>query len=652
MNGPLVRFLALLWRPVPVLAVTGLCVLAAVGMPWLLASAGVWLGGPVEDGPAAVAAAGSPLVVGAWVADDGLGWTVFSEACFLASGFLVLARLGLGGDWRLPVWLGLRTLVIGALVMGGFPFLTGAHELAEPPGGFWAVSGFAAVAGLGAAGWRLERVVCSPRPRLSVAADGGEGFSAGHAWMLVTAMAVCWTGGWLAGFEGWLRVLFLLLSADLSVWAVMQWQRRPCKVGVALSGWGFHATFLCLAVGLLQPLDVGLPGFVQSGLLVALSLFWLLHVFFRCFALGHVGAAPVCLDVPDKSPMAREPAVDTDALVPRDLPDETHSKQREFLATMSHELRTPLSCIVGLARLWTQDGGVPDDAKQDMGTIERMAVQLLRIVDSGLSFVSNENSSSVPDVDSVKMRLLMRDLYAMGEWLASQQGNRFVMERIRHVPSTLIFDERRTRQVLINLLSNSAKFCQHGTLSVGVDLRKTGQGYFLNWVVRDTGRGMDADEQARYFSAFTKSMDSTGLGLGLALVRRMVDEMGGSIEIRSSKGKGTAVALLIPVHLVKHARDDSLFSTDTGRSAYFPPSAPMDLLPRKEFVDLDFVSLRRLIRLGQISEIGEWIESAKALDLPQEARDLVQQLHKAYLRVDLNAMQCLLDQADTPLSFV
>lgn len=569
----------------------------------------------------------------------------------LALQLLILGRV------RSPalLWLTLQTLALWALAFwalecmppsGGTP---GCAEDAGVPMGVSGIAGLFLV--LSALDLRQERLSSRSAGGTSI----GAGLSASEAFLAGASLAVGSLGAaWLDGPPGFAG-FFSLLAVAMGVWAALGAFRTPFNGREVATGWAFHAALLCLGLSPALSLDSLLSVVLFWGSLFLTSLFWLSHV---CLRRAHwllpsgvdeIGAPRVGVSV---SGLHSAPLEATDLPPSSETRNDFDCTQREFLATMSHELRTPLSCIVGLTRLWAQDAAMPEEAKHDMGTVERMAVQLLRIVDDGLTFVQSKHDTTEPDSDVVHMRLLLRDLHSIGAWLAAQQQNQFTLGRLRNIPSRLVFDERRTRQVLINLLSNAARFCNKGVISLGIELRRSRSQFYLNWVVRDSGRGMDAQEQAKYFTAFTKSRDSTGLGLGLTLARKMVHEMGGQIEMRSTKGAGTAVALLIPVRLASPQNPESRFSSDSGRDVLSPPSVPMDLQPKMEFSNLDFVSLRGFIKLGQISEIGDWIQNAQSLGLSPTASDLVGQLQRAYLRVDLSGMQAILDRVDTPLSFV
>lgn len=441
-----------------------------------------------------------------------------------------------------------------------------------------------------------------------------------------------------------------ILLAWLFIWILIDASAKKSRIlWKRATGWVFHLGFFFFSCFVVQVNDKHPDATLVTFVAAFLSACWLVYL------LSHLEEnlkyRKAAHNVEDLNYQIESYRKHSEARIEklRNAAKRSHQLQREFLATMSHELRTPLSCIVGLARLWGRDGEIPIDARKDMGTVERMAIQLLRIVDDGLSFVRQEGKESQPILDLVQMRNLVNDLHSIGKWLAAQKNNRFLAHRDKDIPSLLIFDERRTRQTIINLLSNAARYCEGGEISLDVALTNDNNQEALCWTVRDSGRGMGSEEIRNFFEPFTKSRDSEGLGLGLTLVRRMVDEMGGRIDLRSKKGVGTIFSVSIPVKREEVSTLDTFFSGDSGSEDN--PSQPMDLRPDQAYGELDFPLLRELIRLGQITEIGEWIDRSESIHLNEQAKQLAKQLRRALLRVDLSLMLSLIDQVDSPLGF-
>lgn len=340
-----------------------------------------------------------------------------------------------------------------------------------------------------------------------------------------------------------------------------------------------------------------------------------------------------------------------DLRIARENAERTGALQRDFLATMSHELRTPLASVVGLCRMLGDDKALPERVRQDMGTVERLAVHLLRMVDDGLAYVRQRGKEAPVTRKPVNMRILLRDMESVSRWLSQRQNNDFKMLQVRNVPPILHFDEQRLRQVLINLVSNAGLYCQDGQVSLGVAFKTTNNEPSLSWLIGDSGRGMSPEEIKKAFEPFTKSRDSQGLGLGLALVKKLTEEMGGSIRVQSQVGLGTQFYVSIPVSAEGADLEELPLEEDvTPRQDDAAVSRPMALLPDLDLGRLQLDGLRMHVRLGQLSEIEEWISGMDgASGLSAEADRFLRKVRQAAANVDLAAIGALIDQIDTPL---
>jgi signal transduction histidine kinase len=218
------------------------------------------------------------------------------------------------------------------------------------------------------------------------------------------------------------------------------------------------------------------------------------------------------------------------------------SKSR-FLANMSHELRTPLNAVLGYAEMIAEEAD-DEGIRSDASRIEGAGRHLLGIVDDVLDLARVENGGRTPSPTSFCIRQLMEQL---ATWMRPQleaRGNRIVLE----VPEvTVSADPLMVRQIVLNLLSNANRFSEGSP--VGVSARVSGADLCL--VVADRGIGMSADQLARVREPFVQATERTaleygGTGLGLTLVDRFTQLMGGSVEIRSTPGGGTSVCVELP----------------------------------------------------------------------------------------------------------
>jgi CheY-like chemotaxis protein/two-component sensor histidine kinase len=224
----------------------------------------------------------------------------------------------------------------------------------------------------------------------------------------------------------------------------------------------------------------------------------------------------------------------------------------EFLATMSHEIRTPLNGIVPMLDLLLQAPLAPDHLEL-VRTAFTSSHQLLRIVDDILDYSKLEADRLELETTAFNLRELLEMVIQLMERPAQSKGLRLTLQIDPAVRLPVRGDPVRLRQVLGNLISNAVKFTDHGLVAVSV--RRVGESaaqHQLHFEVRDTGVGITPDAQARLFQAFSQADASTtrvygGTGLGLAICKRIVDLMGGRIQVQSEPGRGATFSFEVPL---------------------------------------------------------------------------------------------------------
>ncbi|MFE4105165.1 CBS domain-containing protein [Almyronema epifaneia] len=221
----------------------------------------------------------------------------------------------------------------------------------------------------------------------------------------------------------------------------------------------------------------------------------------------------------------------------------------EFLANISHELRTPLNAILGLSEGLKDQVYGPLTAKQhnSLATIERSGQHLLELINDILDL-------SKAEAGKLELQVCLTDVFHLcNSSLAfiRQQANRKRIQLCVSVPDTVALievDERRLRQVLINLLSNAVKFTPDGGQ---VELAVRVESPEILFVVSDTGIGIAPENMSKLFAAFVQidsslSRQHQGTGLGLALVRRLSELHGGTVEVESEVAKGSRFTVRLP----------------------------------------------------------------------------------------------------------
>ena len=224
----------------------------------------------------------------------------------------------------------------------------------------------------------------------------------------------------------------------------------------------------------------------------------------------------------------------------------------EFLATMSHEIRTPLNGIVPMLDLLLH-APLANDHLELVRTAFTSSHQLLRIVDDILDYSKLEADRLELETTAFNLRELLEMVIQLMERPAQSKGLRLTLQIDPAVRLPVRGDPVRLRQVLGNLISNAVKFTDHGVVAVSVRrVGETAAQHQLHFEVRDTGIGITPDAQARLFQAFSQADASTtrvygGTGLGLAICKRIVDLMGGRIQVQSEPGRGATFSFEIPL---------------------------------------------------------------------------------------------------------
>ena len=229
--------------------------------------------------------------------------------------------------------------------------------------------------------------------------------------------------------------------------------------------------------------------------------------------------------------------------------DEANRAKMDFLAVMSHELRTPLNAIGGYAQLLEMGiHGPANEQQQEVITrIQRSQQHLLRLINDVLSFAKIDAGRVEMTLRDVRVHELMLGLEPMIIPLMTQRGLDYQYEPIDQ-SVTMYVDADKTQQIMLNLLSNAAKFTPlGGTIRVEAAVRDE----TVEITVSDTGRGIPADKLEKIFEPFVqldggKTRSHEGTGLGLAISRDLARAMEGDIEVESELGKGSMFVLRLP----------------------------------------------------------------------------------------------------------
>ena len=216
----------------------------------------------------------------------------------------------------------------------------------------------------------------------------------------------------------------------------------------------------------------------------------------------------------------------------------------EFLASMSHELRTPLNAVLGYAQLLSIDGGLSARQARGLAVIHQSGQHLLALINDILDLARIEAGHKDLNPEPVNLSDFLQAVVNLMQVKAQEKRLSFVFDASNGLPQAVLVDERRLRQVLLNLLGNAIKFTDQGAVTLRASAQPMGPAQVqLRLDVEDTGVGMRPDDMERIFEPFEQVGDverrSGGTGLGLTITRALVNDMGGKVQVSSELGRGS-----------------------------------------------------------------------------------------------------------------
>ena len=280
-----------------------------------------------------------------------------------------------------------------------------------------------------------------------------------------------------------------------------------------------------------------------------------------------------------------------------------------FLANMSHEMRTPMNAIIGMTSI-ARETDDPSRKEYCLIKIEESGKHLLSVINDILDFSMLESDDIEITENQIDFKALIEKVVSVNSFSLQDKKQNFEMKIDENIPQNLAGDEKHTVQVLSNIFGNAIKFTpENGDIQIDAKITDEKEGIiYISVAVSDTGIGISDENKNRLFRPFeqadnTRTKKFGGTGLGLVISKRIVDAMGGNIEVQSENGKGSVFTITIPFKRIKHINE---LNADENRD----DESECDFT-EKRILLVDDVPINREIVAALLEPTGIAIDCAK-----------------------------------------
>ncbi len=310
--------------------------------------------------------------------------------------------------------------------------------------------------------------------------------------------------------------------------------------------------------------------------------------------------------------------VQKELIAAKDVAESATKAKGDFLATMSHEIRTPMNAILGFLHLFERNNLTYKQTNY-LEKITISAAGLLRIINDILDFSKIEANKMELEFEAFNLVTNMNAIYSIMFFTAKDKGLELTSHMDPEVPQVIIGDRERLNQILLNLLGNAIKFTHEGSVSINVSVKEhiDEENIMLSFLVSDTGIGLSEEQSAKLFQPFTQADASIsrrfgGTGLGLVISSRLIELMGGTINLESKVGKGSTFEVCIKVKTVADASTTDINTLGLNELFASESYAQVDLgcLKGKQILIVEDNAINQEIAMAMLEEYELTIDMA------------------------------------------